>query len=504
VAKDLTINTGKSVTINEAKSLTVSGTLTNSAGSTGLVINSDATGTGSLIYTSGSAAATVNRYVSGNPEAWHLFSSPVDAQAISGDFTPTGTYPDLSGYDLFAWDEPTATWVNRKNTIATPIGTGLRFDDVSVNNGLNFMAGKGYLAEYQAANPTKQFQGTLNAGTVSYTLTNSGSGTYKAYNLVGNPYPSAIDWKASLGWTREFVVTNVGSGKDMSIWNDAGSGNYGTYSSASLTDDGTNGATRYIPVGQGFMVEATSPAGAFEMNNDVRVHQNPSFLKASGEIPNILRLKVSGNTNTYSDEIVVEFGHQTAEGGAEKMFSFYETAPSLYTVKPTGNYSIDFRGEPGAVTIPMSFKAGADGNYTIHASQIETFTTSSSIILEDLKLAKTQNLMTNPDYTFTAVKGEDASRFLLHFGGTFSVCDKETVKTFSISSSDNTIYVSNISGKTLKGEVIVYNMIGQPIMHQLLGETPVTRISLNAPIGYYLVKVVTSDHVYSTKVFINN
>ncbi|MEI7727439.1 MAG: hypothetical protein WCK09_20180, partial [Bacteroidota bacterium] len=135
--------------------------------------------------------------------------------------------------------------------------------------------------------------------------------------------------------------------------------------------------------------------------------------------------KVSGNANTYSDEIVIEFGHETAAGGAQKMFSFYETAPSFYTVKPTGNYSIDFRGEPGAVSIPLSFKAGADGNYTITASQLESFTSSTSIILEDLKAAKTQNLMQDPAYTFTATKSDEGARFLLHFGGAFSVNDKE-------------------------------------------------------------------------------
>ncbi|MCX6278311.1 MAG: hypothetical protein NT004_09460 [Bacteroidetes bacterium] len=145
----------------------------------------------------------------------------------------------------------------------------------------------------------------------------------------------------------------------MWIWNDAPTfGNYGAINSES--GEGTNGASQYIPVCQGFMVQAAS-AGTLGMADGIRVHNTQAFLKSTDAIANVLRVKVAGNANTYSDEIVVEFGHPTDNGGAEKMFSFYETAPSLYTVKPDGNYSIDFRGEPGAVTIPMSFKAGADG-----------------------------------------------------------------------------------------------------------------------------------------------
>jgi len=64
----------------------------------------------------GSTAAntTVERIISGSAGSWHLFSSPVAAQAISGTFTPTGTYPDGSGYDFYAWDELSSTWVKQE------------------------------------------------------------------------------------------------------------------------------------------------------------------------------------------------------------------------------------------------------------------------------------------------------------------------------------------------------------------------------------------------------
>ena len=440
-------------------------------------------------YLTVSGAATVDRTIPGTSQAWHFLSSPVAAQAISPAFTPD----PATSYDFFAWHEPTGEWVNFKNTSVPPTWN-------TANVTTNFTAGKGYLVEYTGTGLTKQFTGNLNSGAVSPVLTKTGTGSYAAYNLVGNPYPSAIDWKAATGWTRTALVSS-GGGYDMSIWNDA-DGQYGSYNSASLIDNGSHGVTRYIAVGQGFMVKAAS-AGTLGMDEGIRLHNTQPFLKSSEAIANILRIKVAGNANNYSDEIVVEFGHPTANGGAGKMFSFYETAPSLYTVKPDGNYSIDFRGEPGAVTIPVSFKAGADGNYTLTASQIETFTSSTTIILEDLQAAKTQNFMQNPVYTFSSAKADDGARFLLHFGGAFSISENEKEQPITVYASGNTVYISKKSGEVMKGEVIVYTMIGQAMMHQQLSESPLTKLTLSGTPGYYLVKVITGDHAYSVKVFIN-
>jgi hypothetical protein len=486
VCNNLTINAGGVLTIDAGKALTVNGTLTNNAGNGGLVIQSDATGTGSLNHVTPDVPATVYRYITGISQAWHLLSSPVLSQSISPAFTA-----DPSSYDFFAWYEPENIWVNFKNTTVAPTWN-------TANGSTNFVVGKGYLVEYLASNPTKQFEGDLNSGNVNFTLFKSGTGTYPAFNLAGNPYPSAIDWKAVSGWTRNSLVLN-GSGYDMSIWNDA-VGNYGSFNSDGSS--GNNGVTQYIAVGQGFMVKAAS-SGVLGMADEIRVHSDQSYLKSTDETPNVFRMTVSGDANTYSDEVVIEFGHQTDHGGAEKMFSLYETAPSLYTVKPTGNYSVDFRGEPGAVVIPVSFTAGADGNYTLSSNHLESFTSTTVITLEDLMTAHTQNLMKDPVYTFTTTKSGNEARFLLHFGGTFNVNDKEKEQSVNIYSVGNTVYIANNSGAKLKGEVIVYNMIGQPIMHGKLSEDPLTKIQFNKSIGYFLVSVITNENTYSGKIFLN-
>jgi hypothetical protein len=37
------------------------------------------------------------------------------------------------------------------------------------------------------------------------------------FNLIGNPYPSSIDWKSGTGWLRTDLVVS-GGGYDMWIW----------------------------------------------------------------------------------------------------------------------------------------------------------------------------------------------------------------------------------------------------------------------------------------------
>ncbi|MFN8134769.1 MAG: hypothetical protein U0Z17_05955 [Bacteroidales bacterium] len=105
IVGSLLINTGKSLVVKSTFNLTVTNELGNNSGVSGLVIKSDATGTGSLKHNTANVPATVERYISGATEAWHLLSSPVANQSITGVFTPSGSYTDGSGYDLYAWDE---------------------------------------------------------------------------------------------------------------------------------------------------------------------------------------------------------------------------------------------------------------------------------------------------------------------------------------------------------------------------------------------------------------
>ncbi len=483
---NMTLISGKQLNVSNAKIDLTGCTLTlksNSSGTASLLDN------GTISGMSGTNVI-VERYIPGAASAWHFLSSPVAAQAISPDFTVS----PATEYDFFTWYEQglagvnIGKWVNFKNTTILPTWN-------DANGSTNFVVGKGYLVQYQAANPTKIFTGMLNTGTVNFPMTISGTGTYAKTNLAGNPYPSSIDWKSVTGWDKSKLAVS-GTSHNYYIWND-GVSQYGVYNDENSGDVGTNGVNRYIAPMQGFFVQ-TAAAGDLSMTNAVRVHSSQTWLKSGGNEG--FRLKVIAPENKGSDEILFELGHNSSLGGAAKWYSFVPTAPSLSTPKSGTEYSISFLETlTNETVIPVSFKAGVDGQYTLDANLNQL--PNAQVYLLDNKLVKTQNLSENPVYTFTASKTDDASRFVLHFGNVFGINETANPQPFSVYSSNNTVYVAITKTGTVKGEVYVYNTLGQVMALQNLSGD-LTKINLDASTGYYLVKVVTAESTYTAKVFV--
>jgi hypothetical protein len=184
----------------------------------------------------------------GTPGSWHFLSPPIPG-AQSGLFT--GSY-------LYSFDEPTDSWVNI----------------VSQNVTLNDM--QGYSNWTPNGSPLLvTFTGPLHNGPFSIPVTRNTTQTDAGWNLVGNPYPSSLDWDAA-GWTK----TNVNN----TIYYYSGSGgtsNYKYYigSGGETPGVGTNGGTKYIPPMQGFFIHVNSgnTTGTLGVSNNERVHSNQAY-----------------------------------------------------------------------------------------------------------------------------------------------------------------------------------------------------------------------------------
>jgi hypothetical protein len=470
--------------IDAGKALTVNGTLTNDGT---LTIKSDGTGTGSLI-TNGNVTgtATVERYINGASWSWHFLSSPVTAQSISGGFTPSGTG---NGYDFYTWYEPMLTWVNFKNTTTAPTWN-------TANGNTNFLPGRGYLVAYEAINTTKNFAGLLNTGAVSYSLTKGGNSTYQYFNLVGNPYPCSIDWEAASGWDRSKLN---GTQKSYWVWNDT-KGNYGTYTTG-VSGSGTLGVTRYISSGQGFIVLAAA-SGILTMDNSVKTHSTQAYLK-SEEISNgELRLRLSCDVNAYSDEAIVEFNYDVTDGGSEKFNSMYTNAPELWSVKDGLNYSINYLGDmnPGE-SVPLTVKAGVAGNYTLAASQVESFGGNSNVILEDRTAGSFTSLSATPAYTFYVSEATTiAGRFYLHFQDITGVSQSEVTKDFNAYAADGIMNIQSLQQQS--GKIAIFDMLGRTIATGRLEAGATTRINMRGNTGIYIVSVLTGKGISNTKILV--
>ncbi len=451
---NLTLEGGSELTVFSGSTLKVNGNL---------MMEANANGTASLLESGGFSvvgSTTDQFYVTA--DRWHYFSSPMTNQ-IANVF-----------YDMYLYDysEATDLWNNI----------------VDENTPLN--VGTGYKVwSYSPTPGTKSVNfenGTLNSGTYFLPVTHVGNG----WNMVGNPYPSAIDWDNS-GWIKSGIdaTVYVWDGVQYITWN-------GT------TGDLTDGV---IPAMQGFFVKATSATPALAVSNSSRTHGVDPY--KSHNVDNLLVLKINGNG--FADRTYINF-NKDATPGFDSDFDGYKLlglpeAPQLYSILGDEMLRVNVLPEiTSALTIPLGLQVTAPTEYTITASGLESFTNGASVYLEDLKEGVLIDLAKQADYTFMAGPLDDAARFILHFG-TVGMEDHPTVVQNSdvqIYSYDNSVYIKNNSGSDISGTVMIYNIMGQEIQNSILHNSPINKIDLYTKPGYYVVKVLANTGAYSEKVFI--
>ena len=477
LVKNLVIGNGSAsypvLTVPANKWLTVSGTLASPA-TTSLVVKSG----GSLIQNA-AVPATVERDIAAWGigalafHGWHLLSSPVTTQAIAPAFT-TAT---PANYDFYAWWEATGQWVNYKNTITAPTWS-------DANSGsLNFIPGNGYLVEYLAAS-TRQFAGTLNNADITFNNLSKGSLTYKGFHLLGNPFTSALRWNDG-NWG---ALTNVvGTAK---VWDDA---------SASYLPINASGM---IPALSGFMVEVTSATNSIKIPLASRVHDAAAWYKASDGSAIILVAK--DPTGQTAQGSIVRFENEATKDFDPSFDSHFLAgfAPQFYSVMSNEKLSTNTLPELTSETvIPFDFIKNTSTNFSIEAQGIESLGTGATVYLWDNKSGAKHNLSLNPVYTFASAEGDAAARFELHFSTTYGINETTNPQPINIYSASNTVYVAIKTAGSVKGEVYVYNTLGQVMAHQYLSGD-LTKINITAATGYYMVKVITADRTITGKVLV--
>ncbi|MCX6267696.1 MAG: T9SS type A sorting domain-containing protein [Bacteroidetes bacterium] len=451
---------GKLTTVRDDENL-IDGKLSVSGN---MVLQGDATNTGSYVEfgstpVSVGGTTTVERKMNGN---WIMGQDLYDSHLVS---SPTAAQSNSIFYGslMNIWNEKNQNWDPlTKDYITMGVGTGYAVSPL--NPGI-----------------TAAFSGTLNVGdkTVAVASEAAGAATWKGYNLVGNPYPSAINWDS-------VTLSNVGI--TAWIWNMAG--NY-------LANNQGDGYL--IAAEQGFFVHATA-AGSVTFKNRGRTHGPSTFYKSAGQ--SLLTLKVEGRN--YWDQAQVSIRPMAAVGfdadyDAIKMTGM-DYAPQLYSMVSDQQLSInalpDLNGSP---VIQFGFTAGSVNNFTLTAKGLESFATGTEFFLEDLVANTVINLQVNPTYTFAAAPGQQEHRFNLHFAPV-GMQDTKTTSDIKIYSAEKTVYV-NIP-TDMRGSIVVYNMLGSEITRTTIQTNSLNKISLNVPSGFYLVKVDGDSSTLTSKVFI--
>jgi hypothetical protein len=375
---------------------------------------------------------------------------------------------------------------------------------VDTNTAMPF--GKGFEIWVKTGTVTANFLGALKTVDIELNTTSSGmslafSDTAHGYNLLGNPFVSAVKWDASV-WD----ACNI----DDQVWLwDPATGNYKIYISGTGAGGLTNGI---IPLGQGFFIHSNSYLPEMLIPLAAQVNSSQSFYKSTGVKPTLPHIVVTASKGQKNDEVWIMFHEGSLpafENGYDgRKLEGSKTSPQLYTVENNEKLSIDVLSpvqKDIPLIVPLFFKAGETGMQTITMKAIEQLS-DVTVTLEDLKLGKSQILNDNPVYTFFATDYQNPDRFRVRFdrGIITNTNDiKETKQSLYAYTYQKNIYVVSYD-KTIyqKKLLTVYDMTGRRLISRVIPPGDVITIPLHLSNTYITISVVGNSEVYTTKAFI--
>lgn len=316
------IDASAAITLNSNSELTVSngivnnGTLTISDGS-GLNQTHDGANANS-----GSGSYVINRTGLGTVNGYNGVSSPIQSAHIPTIFSSNNPC------DMFMFDGNLQLWKYdyTNGYTATCLGNAVTFGASHVISG-----GDGYMDVASGyfipgnSSPTKTFTGEVNNGEVTTAIyqqqnPNNVNWTGDDWNLIGNPYPGAID--ATAFWN-ENAVNNSRITNAIYFWDDDASSGSGynqndDYASWNLLGGTSSSNSSEIPNGyiascQGFWVIANTSTNVV-FNNSMRGGTNTQFFKQENN-PTTARFWFSvENTAGDYNQLLIGFKSDATDG----------------------------------------------------------------------------------------------------------------------------------------------------------------------------------------------
>lgn len=426
---NLTVNSSASLTIDDGGSLITNGTITNN---------------GTIEY---------NKDFFLRNE-WVLLSMPF------ADLT-ANTFLDMY---LQQWNEPAGNWSDVTN-ISEPLTPvkGFSFFDTFYESGKPI----GY---------TFTFSGTqLNTGDQSLPVTADGTGGNTGANLVGNPYPSYLDWNEVSGYGAKYTWN--GSGYDQYVY---------------VEGSGYGEGNQIVEPMEGFFI-LTASSGTFSLDNSMRTHT--AWAKSKNKsLQNGLVLEASGSA--YEDELWLVFDEQASENfelqrDAWKLLSYNDSISQLWSVSPDGKLSIDAR--PDCESIQLGFANNVADFYSIGLQQMEGISIAT---LEDTKTGTFHDL-TKGAYEFAWDVNDDEMRFILHLNPV-GINELAEQPVFAYLNGEQ-LYVRHQQDAVIQ----LLDLSGRLLYQQQVSEEGVHRFAPALPKGLYLIRLLSNHSSKTQKIILH-
>jgi len=392
---------------------------------------------------------TVQRYMSGEGRIYRYISSPVSGASVASwqdDFTITGPFSNPSVSDpicgfnvvsgspsLYYYDEtPAAGGGSDPGWITYPASGN--------SAGSPLVVGRGYSPYIrECATPTiVDVTGPANQGAINVNLrfTNHGEPTMDGYNLVGNPYPSAINWQAA-GWVRS--ATNI---SPVIAIRDNGAG--GGFIYLDYTDGSAND---YIASGQAFWVRASADNQTLGFRENTKVSASTTFYRSIADDA----IAITLTRGAITDKAVLKLNPNAS--ASLDIFDGPKLNNAMFDFATLSEESIAMAINAVdkiacGTDVPLSFKfyTNPNGTYTMNFAPTGLFA-NYHITLVDTYTGTSVNVSQQPVYQYT-VDSNAGSRASNRFKMIF---EQQNPVVLDLAVSDASICAEEVAQITISG-----------------------------------------------------
>jgi len=463
----------------------------------------------------------------------------------NGEINIHKTSTTLKKYDYTYWSSPVTSAILETVFNASPQNSFYNFNTSNYIDSNNdnedddenawqrvtgeMVVGVGYTAMAPNTTPfinsqSIVFTGEINNGTIEVpvNLSADNANTSDDWNLIGNPYPSAIDANLllnhpanlnTLGGSVYFWTHNTSPDGTIYSSDDYAVYTVGTGGIAAVSQGQTPTGT--IASGQGFFVEGIQQ-GSIIFNNEMRTNiGNTNFFKTNRSKEEKVKendklwLNLYNNKGAFS-QILIGF----IPGASEVVEQKYDgkrldgnSFVSFYSIINNENLAIQgTKSWSGNEVVPLGFSSKIKEKVAlaIGIDHLEGNMKNQDIYLHDKHLNIIHNLKLE-DYSFqTETEGHYNDRFALQFNASILTIENlETTKEELLIKND----IHNISVRTNKNSIIndikIYDVLGRKFKDQTINSSEfiITKNIFNQK-GIYIIQVKLENSMVLVKKFI--
>ncbi len=513
IACTLIVSNNTTLTVADNTHITIEGDITVDSGSSievqpyGAVVQNDDS---ALVTNNGSIQVTKKTALLNAWYEYTYWSSPVSGETIGGGLFESEASRRFV-FNAQNYLDATAETNNNNATVAGQDGIDDNGNDWQWVSGSAVMTpGVGYAATHSQSGFIFSgvgydyiFEGAFNNGVITVPIyRNDSELADENPNLIGNPYPSAID-------SDLFILANPSLDGVINLWSqntapsstengnqaqNFSTSDYAKINGASQTAGGDGVMpNRLIPSGQAFFVSMDNAAAPVTpvsgmifttdvtFNNSMRVSgatDNSQFFKNSNktkkgsQINNKLWVNLTSDNGLFHQISVAYVNGATNQDDgayydAERVIT-PNTFSGLYSTIGDKKFAIQGR-EPGSLdeneVIKLGFKTSIEVAtlYKLSIADIRgDFLTNNTVYLKDNLLNKTHNL-SESDYTFTSEVGEFNERFEIVFNNAaLSITDvAANPKDLRITEFDNDMVQFSVTENLEIQSVTIYDLLGR-------------------------------------------